>query len=318
LVAIFEVRGIRRERAVLFVYLLLVCLMVFTIYVGVSAIVQSASNWSTQMPLYVRQVKQFVDVNLAALGQIPAIAPLAALLQEQIALESQGWALAVVEQVPSLVRLHLLPLLEMSLLVPFLAYFFMMDGPRFFELVLHKVPARHVEMTLNILLEIGYSFGNYLRGILIQAFFMGVLAGIGYSVIGLNFAPHIAIWVALTSMVPFLGPISAALAGGLVAIFQWGTLTGLLKVVAIYGVIRFLDDWFLHPLILRRAIHIHPVLVVFTLMAGAYLGGLWGLLFAVPAACMVKVLLEVGWQWYQTEYQIRPSAKSTYANIPLV
>ena len=199
-----------------------------------------------------------------------------------------------------------------------MVYFFMIDGPKFFERILDMVPARHVEMTLNIFLEISYSFGNYLRGIMIQAFFMGVLAGIGYSVIGLNFAPHIAIWVAMTSMVPFLGPISAALAGGLVAIFQWGTFTGLLKVLAIYGMIRFLDDWFLHPLILRRAIHIHPVVVVFTLMAGGYLGGSWGLLFAIPVVYMVKVLIEVGWQWYQTEYGVRPSAKSAYADVPLV
>ena len=68
----------------------------------------------------------------------------------------------------------------MSLLVPFLVFFFMLDGPEFLDQLLDFVPARYVEMTLNIFVEINYSLGNYLRGIMLQACFMGFLAGIGY------------------------------------------------------------------------------------------------------------------------------------------
>jgi predicted PurR-regulated permease PerM len=82
--------------------------------------------------------------------------------------------------------------------------------------------------------------------------------------------------------------------------------------------IRMLDDWLLQPLILRKAVNIHPLLLVFVLMAGASLGGIWGLLFGVPVACMAKVLLQVGWQWYQTEYGGRIPEAHSSVQIPVI
>jgi predicted PurR-regulated permease PerM len=148
---------------------------------------------------------------------------------------------------------------------------------------------------------------------------MGMLAGIGFSCIGLHYTVPIALLVAATSMIPLVGPIAAGTAGCLVAFMQWGTFSGLMKVILITGGIRFIDDWFLQPLILRRAVHVHPAITLFALMAGGALCGFWGLLFAVPVVCMVKVLLEVIWQWYRSEYDLQafdPAPEITH--IPLI
>jgi putative permease len=120
-------------------------------------------------------------------------------------------------------------------------------------------------------------------------------------------------------MVPLVGAVSAAIAGALVALLQWGTLSGLVKVLVIATGIRLIDDWFLHPMILRKAVHIHPALTVFSLMAGGTLFGFWGLLFAVPVVCFVKVLLGVLWEWYRSEYGLQtrnPAAEVSH--IPLI
>src|SRR5204863_200919 len=168
-------------------------------------------------------------------------------MRNQIAYDARGWVLKFIEQAPSFIRMHILPLLEMSFLVPFLTYFFMMDGQRFLEHFLDYVPSRYVEMFLNVYVEINHSFGNYIRGLLLQAVFMGLFTGICYGVIGLKYAVYIALWAALSSMVPFLGPISAALSGALVALFQWGTVAGLMKVLVVFIVVRSVDDWILQP-----------------------------------------------------------------------
>jgi len=89
-----------------------------------------------------------------------------------------------------------------------------------------------------------------------------------------------------------------------VALFQWGTLGGLAKVLVVYLAIRLLDDWFVGPFIVRRAVHIHPVVTVFSMMAGATLAGFWGLLFAIPAVSILKVLGEVIWEWYRSEFAL--------------
>ena len=321
LVAVLEMRGIRRRRAVMVVYVTLVCLCVTLAFLGISAAIQSASNFGVELPVYVRQVREFGSRNVTLLERLPLIShlQLGNWLHQQVGQETHLWVVSVLQKVPSLVSVHVIPLLELSLLVPFLVFFFMLDGPAFLEALLDFVPARHVEMTLNVFVEINYSLGNYLRGILLQSCFMGFLAGIGYWLMGLHYAVYIAIWVSLTSFIPYLGPLSAALAGSVVALFQWGTFGGLLKVLAVYGSIRLLDDWLLQPVIMRRAVNIHPLLLIFTLMAGTSLGGFWGLFFGVPVACMVKVLLQVGWQWYQTEYGSHPTAVHTdIAEIPLI
>ena len=321
LVAFLENRGIRRTRAVMVVFLTLVCLFVTLAFLGISAAIQSTSNFSVELPGYVQQVHAFTSRNLALLEQLPWLSrwEIGTWLHQQVDQGTHTWMLSALQKVPSLVSLHVLPLVEISLLVPFLVFFFMLDGPAFLERLLDFVPARHVEMTLNILVEIHYSLGNYLRGIMLQACFMGFFTGIGYWVMGLHYAVYIAVWVALTSVIPYLGPISAAVAGGVIALFQWGTVGGLLKVLAMYAAIRLLDDWLLQPLILRRAVAIHPLFLVFSVMAGASLGGFWGLLFAVPIACMLKVLLEVGWQWYRTEYGNTPREfPPEAAQIPII
>ena len=320
LVAYFEMRGIRRRRAVMVVYLALICLFVMLAFLGISAAIQSASNFGVELPIYVRQVRDLGIRNVALLDHLPMLSHGNAgiWLHQQIGQGAHTWLLAAMQKIPSMVSLHLLPLVEMSLLVPFLVFFFMLDGPDFLDRLLDFVPARHVEMTLNIFVEINYSLGNYLRGIMLQSCFMGFLAGVGYWLMGLHYAVYIAVWVSLTSFIPYLGPISAAVAGSLVALIQWGTVGGLVKVLVLYAVIRTLDDWLLQPFILRRAVNIHPLLLVFTLMAGASLGGFWGLLFGVPIACMLKVLIQVGWQWYQTEYGSAAPILPDATQIPII
>ena len=313
----FEMRGVRRERAVMVIYTVLLFFGVSLAYIAISAAIQSASTAAIEMPLYLRQAHDF----LLRLAHFPMLQRFGVTdwVRNQVVQDARTWVLMSLETAPTWIRVHLLPMMEMAFLVPFLTYFFMLDGKNFIDWMVDLVPARYVEMFLNIIVEIDHSFGNYLRGLLLQALFMGILAGIGYGIIGLHFAVYIAIWVAMSSMIPFLGPISAALAGALIALFQWGTLAGLIKVLVIYIVIRTLDDWLLHPMILRRAVQIHPVVTVFSLMAGAYLSGIWGLLFAVPVACMIKVLFEVTLQWYRIEYGFHTRAIPPEAQqIPVV
>lgn len=319
-VAFLQIRGIRRERAVVVVYIAGVCLSVGMAYLGYSAALQSSVDINAELPGYIHQARAFLHRYMDWMDRVPLLArfEMGSWMRERLLHGGHDWMGALLEKIPSLFSVHIVPFLEMALLVPLLVFFFMLDGPAFMSKLLDFVPARYVEMTLNVFVEIDHAMGNYLRGILVQAFFMGLAAGIGYGLMGLNYTVYIALWVALSSMIPLLGPISAALAGALVAMFQWGTIGSLLKVILVYGMIRVVDDWILQPMILRKAVHIHPLMLVFTLLAGAYLGGFWGLLFAVPAACMLKVLGQVAWQWYQSEYSSRLPPPVEASQTPLV
>jgi len=174
-------------------------------------------------------------------------------------------------------------------------------------------------MTLNLLFELDNSLGRYVRGILLEALCVGLLAFVGFWAIDLGYALQIAVVVGLANVVPYVGPVLGALLGGGVALFQWGTPIGIVKVLIVCGGVRFIEDWFIQPSVLQKAVHLHPVLVVLALMSGAELFGFWGLLFAVPVACMVKVLLEVLWPWYRSQYGfISPQPLPEINRIPLI
>ncbi len=312
LTRLLEVRGIRHRIAALGVFMLFMSLVLAAGYGVITAAGHEASRLSTDWPRVTARFQELAIIGRALLDRFPALEPIA---QKLLSRES---AYGVLEKTPSM-ALHALPIVEITFLVPFLTLFFLLDGGTLRDKALGLVPARYVEMMLSILVEIDNSLGNYVRGLCIQALFLGLLAGIGFSVIGLHYSVQIAVWVAATSMIPLVGAISAALAGGLVALVQWGTVAGVVKVLAISTGIRLLDDWLLHPLILRRAIHIHPAVTVFSLMAGGSLFGIWGLLFAVPVFCMVKVLMEVVWQWYRSEYGFQPPHPlPEISHIPLI
>ena len=264
--------------------------------------IAQASRAAREWPLYIIHFQNILDHFQGLMARVPGVSAWMTDLDvgNEISTHSRSWMLSILQNSSSIAH-RVLPFFEYLLLVPFLTYLFLSDGAHFRELLIQWVPARHVEMVINLLVEMDTSLGNYLRGMCLQALFMGLLAGIGYRMMGLHYAVQIGLWVAVTSAVPFIGPVSAAAAGILVALFQWGTVAGLVKVLVVYLVIRFADDWFFHPMIMRRAVHLHPLITVFALMAGAHVAGFWGLLFAVPVVCILKVTLEVLWQWYWSE-----------------
>lgn len=105
-----------------------------------------------------------------------------------------------------------------------------------------------------------------------------------------------------------------ALVGGTVAAIQFSSLTAGFKVVLLFTAIRLADESFLQPSIARYSVRLHPLIFLFSLMAGGELFGFVGLLFAVPAACVIKSLLQVSWDWYLSEVDW----KGTIASPPAI
>lgn len=319
LVSLFEIRGLRRNTVVLILYVTLLGLGVFGAYHGIAALNQEITQARAEWPTYQERGQNFLhklkeirsgkrEWESPLLRQIQPLKrlPESEKLLDMLERNWQGWAKGVLQKVPSL-ALQIVPLLQLTFLVPFLAYFFMVGGPSFLEKILEFVPSRHVEMVLNVAIEIDHSLGNYLRGLLLEAFIVGLLALLGFWMIGLHYAVQVSLAVGVTNLIPYVGPFVGALLGGMAALFQWQSLSGLAWVLVVCAAIQFIDSWVLQPLIMKNAVKLHPVLILFSLMAGATLWGFWGLLFAVPIACMVKVVLQIGWEWYRSEFRGRVS-----------
>src|SRR5258708_6378343 len=101
------------------------------------------------------------------------------------------------------------PFLSFCFLVPFLTLFFMLDGPELKTSVFALMPVRSVETMLHLVVQIDNSLGNYIRGIILQSLGMGAAAALGYRLIGLHYSLQVGLWVAVTSVVPLVGPAAS-------------------------------------------------------------------------------------------------------------
>jgi len=330
LVRFFEVRGLRRRPVVLILYVSLMTIVTLSSYKLAWVAALEAEEAAHNMPVYVQKGGEAFAHVRASLQSDQAHddgRPFQALLHrafvntallDYVAEHGRTWPQDVLNKMPSF-ALGIFPILEIAFLVPFIGFFLIQEGPKLRDHVLGWVPSRYVEMVLGLMVEVDNSLGKYVRGISLEALCVGCIAFAGFWIIGLDYALQIAVVIGLANIVPYVGPVLGVLLGGGVALFQWGSAVGILKVILVCVGVRFIEDWFIQPTVMRSAVHLHPAFIVFALMSGAKLFGFWGLLFGVPVACMVKVLLEVLLPWYRSQYGLTAAPPLAEINrIPLI
>ena len=139
--------------------------------------------------------------------------------------------------------------------------------------------------------------GGYIRGTLLLIPIMSVLTYIALTILGVRYALVIAIVSGVLEIIPLVGPWSAAGIAMSVALFQatapfgWPTWVLALVVGATYFVLRMFEDNFISPFVVGHAVNLHPVIVLFAILAGGAIGGGFGLLVAIPVAAIVRLLL---------------------------
>jgi len=111
-------------------------------------------------------------------------------------------------------------------------------------------------------------------------------------VVGLNSALAVGIFAGLANTIPYFGPLMGLLAGALVGIAQTGDFSLLLGVLIAMGLTQIADNVLFQPLIFSRAAQAHPLVILFVVLIGAQLGGIVGMLIAIPLTTIVRVMVQ--------------------------
>jgi len=158
----------------------------------------------------------------------------------------------------------------------------------------HRIHQRKEGDTNRILLAAAHdselALGAWVRGQVVLSAAVGVLSFIVLMALGVEFAPVLAVLAFIFEFVPYAGPFLGGAPAVLIALNQSST-TALLVVIA-YTVIQQIEAHLLVPLIMRRAVNLHPVVVIVVMLVGLEILGLAGVLLAVPVAVVVRV----GWE----------------------
>ncbi|NNJ72108.1 MAG: AI-2E family transporter, partial [Enterobacterales bacterium] len=185
-------------------------------------------------------------------------------------------------------------------LIPVVAFYLMRDWDVMVGHIHDLLPRNRVEIVTKLASDMDEVLGAFLRGQLMVMLSLGFIYSVGLWIIGLNVALVVGMIAGLASVVPYLGFIIGIVAAVIAAIMQFGDVASLVAVVVVFGIGQALESMLLTPLLVGDKIGLHPVAVIFAIMAGGQLFGFVGILVALPVAAMIMVLLRYMLGRYKT------------------
>ncbi|MDZ7749099.1 MAG: AI-2E family transporter [Halofilum sp. (in: g-proteobacteria)] len=223
-------------------------------------------------------------------------------LTEQLALDRVGSALAAHWQQTGDVATMLLQRVSSSglmlfgwlanlFLIPVVTFYLLRDWDLLVARVRDLLPRRTEPRVAALTRECDEVLGAFLRGQFLVMLSLGAIYAAGLWVIGLDLALLIGMLAGLASIVPYLGTVVGIAAAAIAALYQFGDLWHLVAVALVFGAGQMLEGMVLTPLLVGDRIGMHPVAVIFAVLAGGQLFGFVGVLLGLPAAAVVMVLL---------------------------
>src|ERR1700724_4309233 len=208
----------------------------------------------------------------------------------------------------------LISLISLLVVTPVVVFYMLLDWHKMIATIDGLVPLRHRETVRALAREIDTALAGFLRGQALVCLFLGAWYGIGLSLIGLNFGLLIGIAAGILSFIPYVGSLTALILSSTVAIVQdwpqWKLLAMSLGVVLVG---QFLEGNILSPKLVGESVGLHPVWLIFALLAFGSLFGFTGLITAVPFAASAGVILRFAVRRYPESNLFRntsgPSAK---------
>lgn len=184
-------------------------------------------------------------------------------------------------------------------LIPVVAFYLMRDWPRLLDHIDQGLPRRWAPTLRRLAAESDSVLGAFLRGQLLVMLALGLFYTLGLWLVGLELALLIGMLAGLVSFVPYLGFTIGVLAALLAGWFQFQDILPLVWVVAVFGVGQLLESFLLTPKLVGDSVGLHPVAVIFAIMAGGQLFGFVGVLLALPVASVAMVLLRHAYRRYR-------------------
>lgn len=302
----FEVRGIKRSYVVAGLYIVAGVFFALLVFLILNLMSFDVENFKTSWPGYFVEIERAItDFNTKLVKLVPFLSGMN--LSDKI--------ISYLLRVPDYL-MKFLPSLVLLFIVPFITFFILLGGSSIFDYILDHIPSRYVEIVLHITSRIDESLGNYLRGILTEAFIIFLISFFGLFLLQINYFTFIAIIIGLSSLVPYVGAFVGAALASIVAYFQYQSVFMVFKVILFFIAIRFFDDWFLQPYIMKRAVNLGPAVIIFALMAGAEIYGFWGVVFAIPVTCVIKEILLISMELQESEFSWKPKPEPTRISIP--
>lgn len=288
-----EDRGLSRTQAVVLVFLVLTLIVLAALFLLVP-------HLTTQTQILVERIPKFVElINTKFIPQLEAAlgVDIAKPDMKQVAgVISQHWQatgnLATTLLTSALESgLAIVALFGNLVLIPVVTFYLLRDWDLMMAQIRELLP-RNIEPRVTLWArECDEVLGAFMKGQLVVMFVLGIIYASGLAILGVDLAMLLGLVAGLASIVPYLGVIIGVLSSTVAAYVQFQDPLILVGVGVVFGAGQLLEGMVLTPKLVGDRIGLHPVAVIFAILAGGQLFGFVGVLIALPAAAVIRVLL---------------------------
>jgi predicted PurR-regulated permease PerM len=281
LIQFIHKKGLKRAYAILLIYLLFFGGVSFGIYLLLPVFKEQLDDILKSFPKVISLYDLLITKIHVNTSQMPKF------LHHRIDLVINGaehWAINTVDKSGKMAK-HIINNFIFIVLIPVIVFYFLKDYKFLSSLLLKLIPTKWRNETRELTHELDLTFGKYIRGQILVCILLFIFATIFFWIFRMKFALVLGLFIGITDLIPYFGPILGAIPALFLALSI--SYSMVLRVAIIIIVLQIIESNVLSPFIIGKSIHIHPIIIMFTLLVGGEIGGLAGLLISVPTLVIV-------------------------------
>lgn len=288
LVEFLQWRGARREYAIITVYLILGITAAVIFGIAVPRLVDDLTRAAQKLPLLIDELQQLEDwVNqLLQRWQWPSNLRF---LAAEFTRRGELWLRSLmIDLAGGVVRMFSQSVV--LLLVPVLSYYINRDYPRMKRAGYRWLAKNFGEHWTETFMRLDAVLRLYIRGQLLVTLIVGVLISTGLALLGFEIAFFLGLLAGIFNLIPYFGPVLGVLPAAIFGLTKspWSAL----YVIGLFIAVNQLETLYLAPKIIGGSLGLHPLFVLYLVLIGGKIFGLWGMIFAVPLGTLAFVLLK--------------------------
>jgi len=281
-----EKRGLKRAFAVAVMFTCIIIILTLLLFLLLPKLYIEIGKLAIVLPDRIQNIYEYGQNAKMHYAQSGLPSEVTKLIDEQL-LQGQAylinWLESIIQNLPSL-----LASIGLMILSPILAIYFLLDWKKITEAIINLVPGKVRGQWYKFLQEMDYIVQRYIQGNMIDALIVAFLIGVSVRLLGMEYALVIGVICGITNLIPYFGPLLGGIPSVLLALSKSPAMG--LKVALIIFIVQQIDGNIINPRLMSDKVGLHPLWVVFALLAGGELGGLVGMLIAIPLAAILRLI----------------------------
>lgn len=279
--------GIKRWVAVSFFTMLIIAIFTFIVILLVPVITMEINTLKENYPKYEAVIKEKCNDIADKFPFLKKYTDTITTTKENSENGVMGLVVNNLETLPQHIT-SVISVVTLIILIPIITFFMLLGANKAKDGFIQFIPAKYVEFFVSFIYEVNFVLGGYIRGQIIEVFFIGIATSLILAGFNIEYALTIGIISGLFNVIPYLGPAVAMVSGILAAAIQYKSITIILEVFIALEIIQQIDGHVVQPLVVGKNVNLGPVTMIFALLFGANVGGILGMLVSVPAFAISK------------------------------